>query len=290
MRKLLIAITLSITCLGTAEAQRYIPIQDTFFVLGSDIGAYADGDTIMPGENLVTVVSNMLRTRILPTYSQPTAGLDDGESSVQEVGNQLNPVSLTGSWSQNDAGDYNSLEFARDGSTIGSGSFAYTDNDALYSSTSTVVYEFEVCYDEGPTKDDNLGDPYPTGKVLAGCVDAETSVTGIYPFLWGVDASDLSGGGTAAYTSLDKHVHGKGDKDVVWDVASNVYMYFCYPSSYGELSEIIDNNGFDVTDAFDVYTVGVGSSGQDKEWSVSYKIYKLKTLTNTSAVTYHFNF
>lgn len=272
------------------NAQKYLPVPDTIFVIGTDIGAYQDGDTILPGVNYLDIIENLLQTQIPPTYTAPTVSINDGQASTQEVGVTLNPVSLTGSWDQNDAGSYNALEFTRGGGSISTGSFTYVDNTTLYASTTPIVYEFEVCYDEGPTKNDNLGNPYPTGKIAAGCIDASTSITGIYPFLWGVSGSDLSAGGTGPYTTLTKYVQTKSDKNVTWSVASSVFMYFCYPASYGNLSEIIDNNGFDVTAAFDVFTVSVSSTGLGSDWSVSYKIYKLRTLTSTTAVTYQFNF
>jgi len=131
---------------------------------------------------------------------------------------------------------------------------------------------------------------YQTG-VVSGTINSGIKYCrSVYPFLWGTSASDLSAGGTGAYTGLTKYIQSAGNKSVTWGAADDVYLFFAYPASYGDLSSIIDNNGFDVTSAFTKYAVSVGSTGLDEDWSESYNIYKLNTLTIITAVTYQFNF
>ena len=96
----------------------------------------------------------------------------------------------------------------------------------------------------------------------------------VYPFFYGEDASDLSGG--TGIESLTKNVSRKGDKTFGIN-ATNEFIYFAYPASYGDLSTILDGNGFNVTSSFTKYTANVTPplSGVAR----SYNIYKSNSVT-----------
>jgi hypothetical protein len=97
----------------------------------------------------------------------------------------------------------------------------------------------------------------------------------VYPFFYGEDTSDLSGG-TGIETSLTKSVSRKGDKTFGIN-ATNEFIYFAYPASYGDLSIILDGNGFNVTSSFTKHTANVTPpvSGVAR----SYNIYKSNSVT-----------
>ena len=59
-------------------------------------------------------------------------------------------------------------------------------------------------------------------------------------------------------TSLTKKVEAKGSKTINY-TTSQSHMVFAYPSSYGAIKSIIDQNGFNVTDSFTKSTVTVNS-------------------------------
>jgi hypothetical protein len=67
------------------------------------------------------------------------------------------------------------------------------------------------------------------------------------------------------------------------------YIYFAYPSIYGNLNKIYDGNGFDVTSAFTKYTRN--QNGSAGSWTgISYYIYKTDTTTVSPAQNYVFTY
>ena len=86
---------------------------------------------------------------------------------------------------------------------------------------------------------------------------------------------------------LTKLVQTKGTKSVTL-VASSEYLYFGYPSRYGDLSSIKDGNNFDVTSGFTKYTITI--SGGNGWSSVSYYLYRSNTTTTITSQTYTFTF
>lgn len=96
----------------------------------------------------------------------------------------------------------------------------------------------------------------------------------VYPFFYGEDLNDLSGG--TGIETLTKSVSRKGDKTFGIN-ATNEFIYFAYPASYGNLSTILDGNGFNVTSSFTKSTANVTPliSGVAR----SYNIYKSNSVT-----------
>jgi len=106
----------------------------------------------------------------------------------------------------------------------------------------------------------------------------------VYPFFYGVDSNDLSGG--TGIENLTKSVSRRGDKTFLMNPDWQ-FIYFAYPASYGDLSIILDGNGFNVTSSFTQYTANVTPpiSGVAR----SYNIYKFNSLTQVNQ-NYQFKF
>ena len=87
-------------------------------------------------------------------------------------------------------------------------------------------------------------------------VSKSISYTFVSPYYTGVSTT-----GTLTETdikALTKKVETKGSKTINY-TTSQSYMVFAYPVSYGAISSIIDQNGFNVTDSFVRNTVTVNS-------------------------------
>ena len=68
-----------------------------------------------------------------------------------------------------------------------------------------------------------------------------------------------------------------------------VHQFFAYVDTYDDLSQIKDQNGFDVTNAWVKVLKGVSSSGLDNNWiNVGYKVYR--TISPTTINTKPFQF
>ena len=87
-------------------------------------------------------------------------------------------------------------------------------------------------------------------------VSKSISYTFVSPYYTGVSTTN-----TLTETdikALTKKVETKGNKTINYTTTQS-YMVFAYPSSYGAISSIIDQNGFNVTDSFVRNTVTVNS-------------------------------
>lgn len=107
-----------------------------------------------------------------------------------------------------------------------------------------------------------------------GSDSSSKTIRWVYPFFYGEDSNDLSGG--TGIETLTKSISRKGDKTLGIN-ATNEFIYFAYPASYGNLSTILDGNGFNVTSSFTKHTANVTPpvSGVAR----SYNIYKSNSVT-----------
>ena len=97
----------------------------------------------------------------------------------------------------------------------------------------------------------------------------------VYPFFHGVSASDLSGG--SGIESLTKLVSRKKDNTIQVN-PTNQFIYFAYPNIYGDLSEIKDGNGFNITSNFTKFD-NVNVTPALSNVARPYKIYKSNAKT-----------
>lgn len=110
---------------------------------------------------------------------------------------------------------------------------------------------------------------------------SSATVTFVYPFLYGNSATTSP----SYYTDLTKLVQTKANKTVALN-AVGAYFWFGYPSSYGNLVQVLDQNGFDVTADWTVFTpVSVISVGLDVNFTHDYTFYR-----TTAATTINGNF
>lgn len=143
-------------------------------VLDVDQGSYESGDTIPAGTDIETIIANMLRVVIPPTYTAPTLSLSGSGTKSVEVGTSITPV-LTPTFNQNDGGSATNYELDKDAVQIftDTSEGAYTDGPFNIGEGST-VFEALIDYDDGPVKNDNTGTPDPTGQILAGTAVSNT--------------------------------------------------------------------------------------------------------------------
>lgn len=113
------------------------------------------------------------------------------------------------------------------------------------------------------------------------------SVNFLYPFLWGISA-DGNLSGASIYNTFTKQIVTKSNKSVALN-GSQVYIYFCYPSSYSSLSSILDPNSFEILSSFSSSIVAVTSSGLSNNWTENYIVYKTILISDPNG-TFQFKF
>ena len=109
-------------------------------------------------------------------------------------------------------------------------------------------------------------------------VSKSISYTFVSPYYTGVSTT-----GTLTETdikALTKKVETKGNKTINY-TTSQSYMVFAYPSGYGNISKIVDQNGFDVTASFTKSTVTVNG--------VSYYVYCSNKCSGSYTISYRYS-
>tara|TARA_B110000285_G_scaffold214820_1_gene260578 strand:+ start:291 stop:1508 length:1218 start_codon:yes stop_codon:yes gene_type:complete len=100
------------------------------------------------------------------------------------------------------------------------------------------------------------------------------TLTWVYPFFFGEDSADLSSG--TGIEGLTSSISRKSNKTIAVS-ATNEFIYFAYPQTYGLLNSILDGNGFNVTSSFTQYGASVYQAVSGD--SISYNIYKSNSVT-----------
>jgi len=109
-------------------------------------------------------------------------------------------------------------------------------------------------------------------------VQVSDTVSFFYPFLFGMSASVTP----SYYVALTKLVTSSGNKTLLLN-GNDQYAFIGYPSSYGVLTRILDQNGFNVTSNFQSSLVNITSTGLVVNWTIEYRVYR--TIIKTSIVS-----
>jgi len=100
------------------------------------------------------------------------------------------------------------------------------------------------------------------------------TLTWVYPFFSGEDSADLSSG--TGIEGLTSSISRKSNKTIAVS-ATNEFIYFAYPATYGSLNSILDGNGFNVISSFTQHGASVYQAVSGD--SISYNIYKSNSVT-----------
>jgi hypothetical protein len=130
---------------------------------------------------------------------------------------------------------------------------------------------------------------YTTGDTDDVEVSSSTkTIKSVFPYLVGISSdSSLSNGGVALYSAFANLLEESGTK--VISLSGTGYIYFAYPTSYGDLTSIKDHNNFEQLGSFTKSSNLVSSTGLSSDWAnVYYNIYKLNNVTSASNWNYTF--
>ncbi len=206
----------------------------------------------------VTSGTNALDTLFNIQAQAPLVSLSTAPTTtLREFGNDISSVVLTANTTMR-TNPITSVIFRRNGGvlhtvpapTATGGTEIYTDTTAVTSNTT-----FQVTVSDGTLQN-----------------SSSRTFNFVYPFYWGVGAQALT---AAQVQALTKAVESVGDKAVTTSPSTEVY-YFAYPASYGDLTSILDPNGFETIDA---YTKRTENMTMLDASSQSYFIYEFNNLT-----------
>ena len=183
---------------------------------------------------------------------------------MYKIGDTLNPLDIKATVTKN-SNDIASIKYYVDGtlvntkdsttdSTLPNGG-AYTYQ---YTTDITSTTKIKVVVNDGDTD-----------------VPKEIEIKFVSPYYYGASATNV----VTSTTGLTESVEDKGDKTINF-VCNNEYAVFMYPTSYGNITTILDENGFNCTTDFTMSTTTVDS--------VTYNVYVSNNPLSTSGFKYTF--
>jgi hypothetical protein len=287
-------------------------------------GAAAAEAASWKAKSLVDVLDTILFPDLFPSYVIPTITITHTQSGVYEVGTPVNQT-ITVTATKNDAGPFTYLSINRNNSSIldnnnlGATGAASLENEYGYSNPNNpnnkyiltynnvsgavtvdeIVWDASGNYSAGNVKKNNKGvdDSRPAEERSASAPQAagsnfkssSVSVSGIYPYFYGVSSTEPTGSSVAAQISgasaIKQLVNGNGDIAVTFD-ANSEYIWLAVHSSYAQKQTWYNsgiNNGSIGEQQFILSPIEYAITSPQGLWAgQTYKIYRSSEATSTS--------
>ena len=225
-----------------------------------EVGGVPKNKTYAKDTPLETIVRD-----ILNKYIEPTVVLAiNPNKTVYKKGDTLNPLDIKATVTKN-SNDIVSIKYYVD-TTLVDTKDSSTDPTLPTGGTFTYQYTTDITTDSTikVVVNDSTKDVTKTVKIIF-----------VNPYYVGASATNV----VTSTTGLTETVEDKGDKTINY-VCNNEYAVFMYPSSYGNITTILDENGFNCTTDFALSTTTIDS--------VSYNVYVSNNQLTTSGFKYTF--
>lgn len=247
----------------------------------SVVGSYVDGQTIAVDTSLEEIVAKLVQKKVAPVYLQPVLTLRNNQGTTPgtyEVGTSIN-VNLNSSFTQKDAGACTTHKITENGSEVHNVSSASTGLvKTLTLSEGSTKYVSNVVYEEGPTKQDNLGAEDTTGKITAGDISSdEIEYVGVRMYFTKSDNTNTTPVSSSEVRALVKSSEGakEGTEITLSALKGDKRVIFAYPATIRDVNSVkyVEGGNDEVKDLFTKTNVDVeGANGFE---ATSYKVYAL---------------
>ena len=250
---------------------------------GGSFGKYANGETIpAKGKTLDEFLYDVLTRQIPPTYSAPSVSISASPAfGSYEIGYTPGLVTLSYNYNRNDAGNVTSVVYNKGGTSLGTGVNTNTPGQI----TNSVSYNVTVNYGAGTTvKNDNLGNPYPTGQITAGSTSSGSGSYSTYSKrYWGGTSVAFTASSTYNYAALSQAL-GSDNSGATNSITLSLTptgtqnVFFAYLATSPDLTSIL-YNGFENIDAFTKTVVSITNA---QGYTQSYKVYTSKEVYSST--------
>ena len=250
------------------------------------------GDSFAIGTSYDDMWDALLNPTLYPTFTNPSATLSYSADTYYEVGTSVSAKSATVTLNRGTitpaygtsgyrSGAATNYALASSGadteysdSSASSGSFSVP---ALTRATKgNIVLTATVSYAAGEQPKDSKGNNYDS-PLAAGSKSTTKTMQFIQPYYYGKSSTST----VSDFTGLTKSVTAKGQKQFKF-TTNNEYMVMAYDSSYGNLSSIIDPNGFETISGWTKSTLTVGG--------FSYYVYVANSATTDTNAQFTFKY
>lgn len=253
-------------------------------------GGYKTGDNIAEGTAITTILKKLFQKQEPPVYAKPTLGLSGDGTTPVECGT-VQSLKLTPTFTQKDGGALTGYTLKRGEETLidgDSSASAYTDEDVTIPDGS-ITYTATATYGQGPVKNDNLGQPYPTGQIQAGSVSATKTYQGRRHCFWAASVNDIAHATSANIRAMSGTGYiANGGKMTITIPQGCKYVCFAVPASYGDPSSVISAAapGFNIVDGFLTGKTTVQVEGVNGYSPIAYNVYYQASDSGQNATSY----
>ena len=260
----------------------HIKLAENVDVMGSNWGSWKNGDTMTEGMTLTEILKKGVATQVPPKYTQPTISIANNSGTAPgnyEAGTTIN-AKFRSTFNKNDAGDLTAHQVYKNNAAVGESSTTtpITYEESFVLGDSTVSFTSKASYNEGAIKDDNLGDPYPTGHIAAGTkTSSALNFVGKRYGFYGASANEITAD-SASIRALTKTALGlaNGNTFNVTVPVGARYVLFAYPATLRSCTQImyVETNDTGMKPNFDESQVQVADARGGSAGLTNYRVFK----------------
>jgi hypothetical protein len=244
------------------------------------LGVWVNGETIpVAGMALDSAFKVITQKAVAPTYVQPTTTIVAFSPNTYEIGTNLGTLTLSSTFTQNDAGALQSTLYYKDNVALGG------NTTTISSLTSQVNFKVSKTYAQGACKNNNLGVEDCTGRVQAGTITSGFTYITPFPKSYLGYSSNAIPTSANIIASLGGNNFFSTSRDIsnesIVVTGTDRYGYYAYPSSFGELTSIIVS-GLESILAFNLNVVSVTNA---QGYVQNYNVYTTKNKFNNTTIT-----
>lgn len=262
----------------------HVVLSEEVTVMGNNWGSWKDGNKMTKGMTLTNILKKGVATQIPPTYTQPSVSISNNAGTASgnlEAGTSIN-VKLRSTFNKNDAGNLTTHQFYKNNSPVGESSSTtpITYDETFILGDQTVSYTSKATYEAGEIKNDNLGDPYPSGQIGAGTKTSSAySFTGKRYGFYGASASpiDSTSASIRALTKTQLGIAAGGTFNINIPIGAK-YVVFAYPATLRDVNQVmyVETNDTGMASSFTKSEVQVADARGGSDGMINYKVYKFE--------------
>lgn len=225
-----------------------------------------NGHQVNAGDKIEDFLRLAFRKATNPTYTVPTADFGSATTSTAniEIG-ETKTISLVGKYNKNDGGSATAHRIYKGSTKVAD---ANTFSESVTFGTNSISYGYEVDYEAGPVKNDNLGNPSPTGQITGGTTNrASITYTPNSKIFYGV-----AGANVTDFRTLPNWAW-KGTTALTIATGTTLKDFYIVVPSDKSVTSVIDveSSNNEILPQFAETTVSVNDAGGTGR---SYKLYK----------------
>ena len=257
---------------------------------GTSIGGITDGQTLPLGMTLTEYIKMVHIKMIPPVYVGPTLSASASGTKDVEAGSTVT-TTVSGTFNQHDGGALSEYRISKNGSVVFTGdAISAQAITPFVIGQETVGFQASADFAEGPIKNDNLGQPYPTGQITAGTANSSTiNFNGKRMTFYGADSVTVAPATSAEVRALTGSVLGSANGSTfnVTVPAGSRRVVIAYPSVLRSPTSIlyVEQGNADYKDLFPESLIEV--EGADSYAGVEYRMMTyLLAIPNEATMTF----